>query len=337
MRYGAVTEGSHQELQAAQTFGGSWSSGNALLTYDYMSRDALKGEDREFFDSSLGYPDIDLIPKQTRQGVFAVINQKLSERLEISSNAFFGKRESGFRTNVPELSLFRTYTSEVQQYGGSAGLSLNLDRDWQVRLSGLVDRTNSDQTEMLQYGGASLPTIYSNQFDLNALDLAADGPLIDIAGGAVRLAVGGQVREEKFLEDYFAYPAQLERSISAGYAEFLVPLVSERNRSRGVERLELSLAGRYENYSDFGGTFNPKFGLSWSPLRGLNFRGTWGTSFKAPTLTQLNPSNRYLILYEGYFLDESGPTPGVIRLGNGESLRPEESENWTAGFDLGNV
>lgn len=334
LRYGAVTEGSHNEIQAAQTFGGSWSSGNALFTYDYMDRTALVGSDRSFYDPDLVYGDLDLIPKQKRQGAFAVLNQQLSDRVGISSNFFYGRRESGFRTNVPGIGLFRDYASEVQQYGGSIGLTVDLANDWQMRVSGLLDRTKSDQIESYEYAGVAQPTVYANGFRLSAVDVGADGSLFETAGGRVRLAVGGQMREESFSEDYFAYPTQLERDILSGYAEVLVPFVGEQSRRPGMERVELTLAGRYENYSDFGGTFNPKIGIAWAPLRGLNVRGTWGTSFKAPLLTQLNPGDRFLFLYESYFVDESGPTPAVLRWGNGENLGPEKSENWTAGFDF---
>ena len=47
--------------------------------------------------------------------------------------------------------------------------------------------------------------------------------------------------------------------------------------------LTLSGSGRYDKYSDFGNTFNPKLGATFEPVKGFRFRGNWGTSFTAPT------------------------------------------------------
>ena len=173
-----------------------------------------------------------------------------------------------------------------------------------------------------------------NESRLWSIDMAADGSIAHAPGGDVRLAIGGQHRNENFVEGFAAFAGQLERNISAAYGEVRVPWVGAQNRRAGLERLELTVAGRYEDYSDFGTTFNPKLGLSWGPTSGVNVRGTWGTSFKAPLLSQINPADRDVVVYEGYFLDASGTTPTILLQGAGVNLGPEESQNWTAGFDL---
>ena len=61
-------------------------------------------------------------------------------------------------------------------------------------------------------------------------------------------------------------------------------------RSSKVARSATS-AVRYDHYSDFGSTTNPKVSLRWQPMPSLLFRGSWGTGFLAPTLYQLwNPT-----------------------------------------------
>lgn len=57
-----------------------------------------------------------------------------------------------------------------------------------------------------------------------------------------------------------------------------------------MESLDLSLAIRYDDYSDAGTTTNPKVGLTWRATEELLFRGSWGTSFRAPTLIEANPA-----------------------------------------------
>ena len=113
-----------------------------------------------------------------------------------------------------------------------------------------------------------------------------------------------------------------------------MPWVSAQNSRTGIERLELTLAGRFEDYSDFDSAFNPKIGLAWSPTRALNLRTTWGTSFKAPQFFQMNPGGRSVLVFADRFEDTSGMTTAIYLAGNGENLGAEEATSWTAGFDL---
>jgi hypothetical protein len=63
-----------------------------------------------------------------------------------------------------------------------------------------------------------------------------------------------------------------------------LPFFTAQNATAGLERLELSVSGRYDHYQQLGGTFNPKIGLVWSPVKDLSLRGSWSTSFVAPNM-----------------------------------------------------
>ena len=121
----------------------------------------------------------------------------------------------------------------------------------------------------------------------------------------------------------------------AVFGEIFLPLIGGDNRRPGFERLELSLAGRFEDYSDFGSSTDPKIGLLFSPVDGFNLRGTWGTSFRAPLLIELDTSANSIILFD---LPDPSATIGTslaaVLQGNNASLTPEEATTWTAGFDL---
>src|SRR5205085_7998122 len=43
---------------------------------------------------------------------------------------------------------------------------------------------------------------------------------------------------------------------------------------------------RYDHYSDFGGTTNPKVSVDWLTFDGLKLTGAWGTSFRAPSFQE---------------------------------------------------
>ena len=330
LRYGSVTEGSHEEFQAGQMLGREWGSGHALVSYEYSRATELNSSDRDVF-RPIGYFDsTTLMPAQTKHGALAMLSQRLSDRVELSGDFFFGRRESATSASYAMSSALEMM-SGVKQYGLSLGIKADLARDWQARVSGVFDRSSSD---LEQTAAGSLVWGTGNRSRLASLELAADGSFMRVSGGDARLAVGAQFRNERFAEQYAAYPAHLEREIAAVHAEVLVPLVSQENRRRGVEHLELTLAGRYENYSDFGSTFNPKIGLAWAPVRGANVRSSWGTSFKAPLLGQMNPGNLGVEVYESGFSAPTGMVTALILSGAGEGLRPEESKSWTLGLDI---
>ncbi len=299
LRYGSVTDGSHDEQQVGQMLGHAWSSGHALVSYEYFGRTKLDGADREFFHPSMPFESIDLIPEQSRHGALAMFRQALSDGVELSSDLFYGQRES-----VYTYSIGAPYdnASDVHQYGASLGLNVDVTRDWQLRLTGLFDQ-NDSELQLIDGATGGQLAYYGNESRLWSLDVAADGSLMSAPGGDVRLAVGGHVRREEFLDENPVNPGQLERDIAAIYAEALIPWIGATNRRTGIDRLELTLAARYEDYSDFGRAFNPKVGIAWAPIRGLNVRGTWGTSFKAPLLTQLNLGSRSSTIYVDRFHD----------------------------------
>ena len=101
-----------------------------------------------------------------------------------------------------------------------------------------------------------------------------------------------------------------------------------------IGRLLVDLAGRFENYSDFGSTVNGKVAARYTILEGINLRGAISTGFRAPSLHQRyfqntstqfvsgNPSNTLTVNNEN---DIARKFIGV------DALRPETSVNMTVG------
>ncbi|KDP95399.1 hypothetical protein ER13_02150 [Brevundimonas sp. EAKA] len=172
-------------------------------------------------------------------------------------------------------------------------------------------------------------------------NLLLQGSPFSLPGGAVDVALGVQLRRETFdsrLTSFTGSAAprevvspQSDRRISAVFAEARIPFVGPDNARPGLRRLELSLAGRVEEYDDFGRTSNPKIGLVWSPLEGLNVRASWGTSFRAPGLTQLYDASQAAPT----FVERADGTSvlALYRYGGNPDLEPETADTWTAGFD----
>jgi outer membrane receptor protein involved in Fe transport len=149
------------------------------------------------------------------------------------------------------------------------------------------------------------------------------------------LAVGAEWRTES-LERGSSVIRDFDRTIKSAFTELAVPLIGNPDNVRAVPRLELSLAGRFEQYSDFGNTANPKIGLRWAPLESVKLRTSWGTSFKAPKLVDLyDHSNDAAILTS--LPDQKSPNGSSLVLalqGSNPDLKEERASTWTAGVDL---
>lgn len=117
------------------------------------------------------------------------------------------------------------------------------------------------------------------------------GDLFEMANGPVGFAFGAESRDEDYKDIYDSLQAAGNITGSAGnssfggrsqwavYGELLVPV---------FDKVELSFAGRYDDYSDFGTNFSPKVGLRWEATDSLAFRGSWGEGFRAPPLDILS-------------------------------------------------
>jgi iron complex outermembrane receptor protein len=136
------------------------------------------------------------------------------------------------------------------------------------------------------------------------------------------------------------------RRISSAFVEMFVPLVGAANELPLVKSLGLDVAGRFDDYSDVGSTSNPKIGLTWKLSSDVAVRGSWGTSFRAPALTDVNPlvySVKYFTPIPNFSGDPAIagiPIPGgklsnaAVIIGDQPDIKPERAHNWSAGFDL---
>ena len=177
----------------------------------------------------------------------------------------------------------------------------------------------------------------------------ASGDIYELPAGTLAAAVGIEARKEEFEQtvdpalesgNITGYPGALKstggkaRNQWATFAEINVPI---------VKTLEGDVAIRYDHYSDFGGTTNPKFSLRWQPSKTVLMRASYGTGFLAPSLYQL---------FAPKFTGVTQPTSDPLRcpvtgavgvdcdaqfgvlFGGNTSLKPEESEQTSVGIVL---
>lgn len=104
-----------------------------------------------------------------------------------------------------------------------------------------------------------------------------------------------------------------------------------------VQGVEFALAGRHEDYSDFGKTDTGKASLRIEPVHGFALRGTASTGFRAPTLQQEHYSSASTIGVTINGVTQLLPvqalpvdTAAAIALG-ASPLKPEKSTNFSVG------
>lgn len=175
---------------------------------------------------------------------------------------------------------------------------------------------------------------------LTAIDASIAGEAFQLGEHWVSMAAGLEYRKEDVFDqpdDQFqrglifgteSVQAEAERDQWAAYVEFLIPI---------TDQLEATVAGRYDDYSDFGSTFNPQFKLQWRPTEDVTLRASYGEGFRAPSLAQigLGPSQVSTFFTDTYRCEADQkscvPLDYTIVFSGSEGLQPEESSNYNIG------
>lgn len=140
--------------------------------------------------------------------------------------------------------------------------------------------------------------MYGGKYTTDEFDATVSGPLFRLPAGDALVAVGVDYRRERYKFDgndsvntndinTWIFNAAFDninalsgvkRDVKAVFGEVVMPI---------TQRLEANLSARYDEYSGFGSTTNPKVSLRYQPLDSLVLRGSYGTGFRVPTFNQL--------------------------------------------------
>jgi iron complex outermembrane recepter protein len=209
--------------------------------------------------------------------------------------------------------------------------------------AGANDLTNIQQLINGELAGQSKQSL----LDLRAI---VDGTLFALPGGDVKLAVGYEHMYDHFQQRtspangaigaissqaYVPY----RRRINSMFGEIQVPIIGEDNRMGFIHTLTLAGSVRYDHFSDFGGTTNPKLGINFKPLSWLGFRGNYSTSFNAPSPNdQLGALRNSVSRFPFNAFVKPGDTPtaiGVVAIqGSNPGLVPQTAKSWSVGMDI---
>lgn len=340
-QYGSVSKGSMHDIQASQTVGEEWTGGSAVLSYQYSDQTPLSAASRNYL-KSVPLP-FNLLPEQVQHAVFADIDQVVEPGLTLHGDTTYSHRSTSSVYSYDD-GAYGSYLSVspaiADSYSISVGSTLELPR--QSKLAVMGTYSESDTSQQL-FEVPSTPTLQNEvktKSSVASLDVNLDGRLASIPAGPVLYAIGAQYRKETFGNTYLLpatsntfYP---KRNVAAGYIELHLPVLGPNVGSQGDAALELTAADRAEHYSDFGFTNNPQVGAIWKPITSLIVRATFGTSFKAPLLSELNPVPSQVVAFPGALFNP-GPAgnPNVLILDGGNpQLKPEKATVWTLGLDF---
>ena len=189
------------------------------------------------------------------------------------------------------------------------------------------------QTPSNFYDGTYTSTQWTTNLDLDReFEVGMAGPM--------NVAFGAEYREEtwealhgdegsRYLEGGQSFPGistsdagKHDRNVAAIYADVTF---------EPIEKLRLEVAGRYEDYSDFGNTSVGKLSARYEINDKFALRGTVSTGFRAPTMAEAY-----------YSATNVGPTTAFVQmppnaeatalLGLGAGLQPEKATNYSVGF-----
>lgn len=190
---------------------------------------------------------------------------------------------------------------------------------------------------------ANRPTTNQGRTQQTQVRLVTDGSLFHISGGDVKIAAGAEMVHENYASgsrvvNYLGVLTTPEQSLKASrtvlsaFGELEVPVISPESGGP-IHELRFSAAARYDHYSDFGNTFNPRFAASLSPVEWLTFRGTYGKSFVAPALPQLF-APQAITQSNTAFILPTGISNIIIVTGGNSRLQPQKATTWSLGLDL---
>ncbi|MEO0509866.1 MAG: TonB-dependent receptor [Verrucomicrobiota bacterium] len=215
--------------------------------------------------------------------------------------------------------------------------------------SGPLAGQTYDNAAALEQAEADPVDLFKEQFW--SYDISASRSFLELPAGELETAFGFEYRDESIeadIDEIFVNSNNLggpvresyggDRKVYAGFLESLIPIYR-----KGSQSLDLNASIRYEEYRDSsddssvtGNQYNAfvyKLGTNFKASEALKFRLSYGTAFRAPTLTESYGGS---VIANPIYNDPLGFTADSARINtlisSNSDLDPEESTTVNAGF-----
>lgn len=205
---------------------------------------------------------------------------------------------------------------------------------------------SGDQVAASKYTGWS-----EAQSNVSSFQLGLNGTAFELPAGEISWAAGLESTREWFFDmsdeerqrrgvlSTGGASGQGARDYWAAYGEVLIPV---------IDSLNVTLAGRHDDFSDFGSRFSPQISAEYRPMEELLVRALWASTFRAPDMQRVygDTSTGFSQITDpagcvasGGSIDPNSSIPacnGELYItalsGPNANLDPETGENWNVGF-----
>jgi outer membrane receptor for ferrienterochelin and colicins len=275
---------SQQTYQGTATFGQQFDNGlEILLSGSYMDS---KGHRRLYF------PEFDSPENNSGIAQDADTDRRASAFAGISFHDF--NAQLSFKTRekrIPTASFGTTFNDRREQTADTtAYLDIRYERgfrqNWNVLARTSVDAYESDGDYPYSYSEGDSTHFEVNRDKVSGRWWGGEAQLTRKIAGRHHLTVGTEWRygfrgvQVNYDEpDYYLFMNRDNKTTDFG--SYIQGELSAR------DNLLLSAGVRYDHYSTFGGTTNPRFGLVYSPWEKTTIKVLYGHAFRAPNLFEL--------------------------------------------------
>src|SRR5690554_5579540 len=157
-----------------------------------------------------------------------------------------------------------------------------------------IQSPSENPADVLAAGVATITRI--SDFNIDEVFASVGFDVVEIGGGMIQGFVGIESRDEYYSNQFDSQSeAGLvggsagnssggDRGVDAAYFEFLLPVTYD---------LEVSVAGRFDDYSDYGSDFSPKLSVRYQLVSSVLLRASYGKGFRAPNLKILTQERAF--------------------------------------------
>jgi iron complex outermembrane receptor protein len=207
--------------------------------------------------------------------------------------------------------------------------------------SGAYDLRNPFAASADTLGSFTTTIARNSRWQTDEIYAISNFDIFEMGGGTSNAVIGAEYREDDFNDTYdplsesggilgsAGNSSAGTRDTTAFFAEWLLPFTST---------FDITLAARYDDYSDVGSATSPQIKMRWQPLDNLTFRGSYGQGFRAPGLDILTQKTTFSAepVFDPQTCVAQGALPDCEIQVNAffeanPDLLPEDSENFSVG------
>ena len=195
-RVGASTDGGNVQQQYSGVGGTRWTGGGFMVAIDYSKATPITANQRDY---TRGLDPSQMIAAANRQvsGVLAG-HQDLADWVSLEIDAQFadrrGRKANAFSTTASASYFGQINLPVVRSYAVTPSLHLKPGGGWEATLQATQGESSTVSTAKRYTFGNLLVGRTAYDDDLTNFEASAEGPLIHLPGGDVRLALGGGYR-----------------------------------------------------------------------------------------------------------------------------------------------